>query len=114
MNYPRITCKLCGERDEACFSEPTQSDMIERQLCFTCLKWTNMVEDADPNDIFIDGTAYHIGQESAIGMRGFGGRPHTIQRKGQEIIHTTNLWYIGTIPPLFKSKFPNNAVFVGI
>lgn len=112
--YPVITCQICGVTQQATYSEPTKSNMVERQLCFHCLFWTELLE-ADRTDMFVaEGHHYHIGPEEGGGpggirARGYGGRKHFVQFKDGRRVTTTNLWHQGEVPKRFRDKFPDDA-----
>lgn len=115
--WSEITCCKCGKVDRNSFCEPYKSDMVRLNLCFGCLFWTNLIEE---DKRYVNETAiikqnhYRIFPDD-IGDRrwsGHGGARFEIKFKDGRAVVTHNLWHQGTIPDLFKSHFPDNAVFV--
>lgn len=76
--------------------------------------WSHAI---DGSAIIINGNCYHVGDENAQGMRGFGGDKFIIEMlhntaaysEGQVIV-TTNLWHNGRVPEWCNMK--DNARFV--
>jgi hypothetical protein len=114
--YPTVTCHICSKKQKACYCEPYQSNMINKNLCFNCLFWEDHIEaDKSINKdtfVIVDKGHYLINPEKATGMRGFGGRPFYIKFNDGRKICSTNLWYQGIIPEYFIDRMPNNAIFV--
>lgn len=115
--HPKVNCHICGEQDEARFTEPTKSRMINEKLCFSCLFW---VEKTDPkirdsmNTARIEGRHYIIRPETdaPAHCRGHSGRYFVIRFFDGRMVPTTNLWSQGSIPEEFKDLLPDNAEFV--
>ena len=107
-------CRECGKPFDAlsCGDGPR---MVEQQLCFTCLFWTDHLEkgDKDGRRVIVYGHHYKIGSEAPSYNRGFGGQKFTIRfLVDGETIVTTNLWHQGAIPAHFRDRLPDNAEFV--
>lgn len=113
-DHPTVECRLCGKSQEACYCEPTKTNMVERSLCFTCLFWQGYVKRKDdPSRVRIDGKHYVVAPEHGNEFfRGFGGSLFRIRLADGTVINTTNLWHQGTIPEHFRSQLQNNAEFV--
>lgn len=82
--------------------------------CFGTHFWDLKVQRKDEL-IIIDGESYWVGDENKRRdreFRGFDGRKFTIQKFGEEPFETTNLWANGTVPEEYRSRLPDNAVFV--
>jgi len=115
--YPMVSCKICGDREQAYYTDDIRNRMVSRQLCFTCLFWTEHIENHDDQTVVIvKGVRYHMAPEDdkpgrGVG-RGFGGSRFVIRFfDGREVV-STNLWCQGGIPERFKSQLPDNAEFV--
>lgn len=110
FDYPWVLCKECGERQQATYSEPTKSKMVEYELCFHCLFWTEFVwAKDDPKNVRWRHHHYTIGEEDAKGERGNYGRKYAVYFQGRRVI-TTNLWHQGEIPERFWDRLPDNCV----
>jgi len=111
-----IACRECGQPDKAAYMEPTRSEMINFQLCFNCHFWTDKVKTRDlPIKVRVNGVAYSIGVEKKrfdCEFRGFGGTKFTVQFNDGRLVETTNLWCSGAIPTHFRTRLPDNAVFL--
>ena len=62
----------------------------------------------------VDGRHYWIGREDAPayeGCRGFGGSLFIIKFHDGRRVESTNLWTQGVIPPSYRDRLPDNAVF---
>lgn len=112
---PPVTCRECGQTDDANYMDPTRREMIAAQLCFTCHFWTDWVKRRDDANVArIGGLHYYIGPENAgpAQSRGFAGARSVIRfANGREVV-TTNLWHQGEIPAHFRGRLPDNAQFV--
>lgn len=110
-----MRCTECSKQVEQHFSNPVQTNMNTRHLCFHCLFWTEYVDLIDnPTHLRIEHNHYVVGKEteSVFGGRGFGGRRFTIKRNDGTLVTTTNLWHQGQIPVHFQERLPDNAVWV--
>lgn len=111
-----ITCKECGEKEGTKHFHESISTLMEGQnLCFECLFWVKHLEGGDGQErVRIDGKHYIIGEETDApkNYRGFSGEKFVIRFHDGREVTTTNLWGNGDIPPHFRERMPDNAVFV--
>lgn len=112
---PEEPCKCCGNVFSTNYSEPTKSQLLEKNVCFKCNFWQEYLEiKDDPNIARIEGSHYVI-QPDTTGdpsWKGFGGRKFIIRfADGREVV-TRNLWHQGEIPAHFREELPDNATFV--
>jgi hypothetical protein len=77
--------------------------------------WEQRIREFDPTRKAIIGAEfYSIGDEAMRGTRdcrGHGGRKFVIVFTDGRRVVTTNLWYGGTVPPKFRDRLPDSAVF---
>lgn len=68
----------------------------------------------DPaREVIVNNVHYMLGTTGGPNsMRGFGGRRWRIQFHDGRLIETTDLWYQGTIPPKWRERYPDNAIFL--
>lgn len=87
--------------------------LIQRNMCFGCLLWTDRIEDAKEDRVMIvDHCFYSIASEDKfISVRGFGGAKFVFIKNGQTY-ESTNVWFGGDIPKHFWDKIPDNAIIV--
>lgn len=102
-------CVECGGYIKTTYGN--KKSLIEKQLCFKCELWDSRFRKMRVTDVIINGNFYGIGNENAVGTRGFGGKKFVIEKDG-EIIETTNLWHGGDIPKHFRDRLVDNAKFV--
>jgi hypothetical protein len=120
---PSLFCVECGDRELLKWMDVEKKKLIEKQLCFSCNHWYEVLED--PAAVFAPGEfwgdpslhAYVIGDEDPSNRwRGFGGRKFVLLFATGARIETTNLWHSGKVPERFvervKRACPRNAVFV--
>lgn len=116
QQYPIVTCAKCGKKEKAQYVDEMKNKMVSRNLCFSCLFWTEILEDKDnPRRIFVEGHAYFLGKEkrdSYREFRGYGGSRFFIGYMNGGKTESTNLWHNGDIPELFKNDLPNTAIFL--
>lgn len=82
--------------------------------CFVCNFWANNKNLYDAGKkIVVGGKMFHVGDEtpSPSRIRGFAGRQFNILKFTGEKIVTTNLWYNGEIPDIWRPYMPDNAEF---
>ena len=112
----KVKCRICGKEDELHYFPEVEKDLMERELCFTCGFWDDIIKTKDsPMSVRINGTQYHIGQEEYSHpneFRGYSGEKFCIKFNDGKIITTTNLWCNGTIPEHFRDTLTDNAVFL--
>lgn len=104
---PEKPCLICNSPFCTHFTEPIKSEMIERNLCFSCNFWTDIIAIKDTR-IIMNGVVYVKGKEDTV-FKGFGGRTWKIQMNDGTIIETNNLWCNGDVPERFKEQLPDNA-----
>lgn len=106
-----MRCIICNKKiDESKYLDVA----LCSSPCFNTYFWNGKASmKNDKRVAIINGEYYLIGNENgASGLRGHGGRKFKIKFFDDRELTTTNLWHIGKIPGDFKSKLPNNAVFV--
>lgn len=107
-------CLECGDPIYDCYMEGVKKQMNDRQLCFNCNFWTNLIAEKDKH-LFIDGKSYQVGKDDPVGQRrwsGFGGSEFNIELLTGEKICTHNLWHQGTVPEHFRGRLPDTAKFI--
>lgn len=63
--------------------------------------------------VIVNHVCYSIGSEnSSSSFRGFSGRKFNVEFTDGRVVETTNLWYIGTIPPYYRRQLKDNAKFI--
>lgn len=113
-SYPLVTCKICRATQQATYSRETRDKMVERQLCFLCLFWTQLIEGDRTNFFVANGHHYQVFAEDAKGARGFGGRQWAIYPNAGGRIMTTNLWHQGEIPERFRERLPDDCTIMEV
>jgi len=106
----QIICKLCGAL-ETPHRYVNSTNLIEKQLCFSCNFWDEKIPLYNNKDRFVaDGIMYYIGPEDSKDyFRGFGGAHAVITFMDGSVVHTTNLWCTGDVPAHFKDVLKDNA-----
>lgn len=115
VKYPMVDCRICGETTQATYTDEVKNEMVDQELCFTCLFWTKKVaEKNDPTHFVCNGDHYVIGPvvNYSLNCRGFGGRKFVIQFNDGRQVTTTNLWHQGKVPDRFISELPDTAIFI--
>lgn len=111
-------CVECGDPQAGKWDEGTMQQMADRQLCFSCNHWLNMLaHDATRQKAVAVIDAYHFTIAPDLSGRsadcaGHGGRRFDIRFMDGRTVTTRNLWAQGRIPEHFHARFPNNAEFV--
>lgn len=129
------TCRECGRPADADrFMEQVQQHLASAGLCFDCAHWTELwgwarAGDAAPlrSGFFwsrdpgggstvpvarIDGEHYTLHPDAAPGdFQGHGGRQMTALMHDGRIISSRNVWHQGTIPPRWRDRLPDNAIW---
>ena len=68
-------------------------------------------EIAQGNGVVVEGKHYRISKSDSR-IKGFGGRKWTIKFHNGTTVETDNLWTQGEIPEKYRTRLPDNAVFV--
>ena len=113
-----MKCKECGKEIEFHWIEDKNNRLKELQLCFTCDFWIEHIQrdKTVDNTFVINGWHYIVGREDKgdrYEFRGCGGSKFVIKAHDGREITTTNLWVQGEIPQHFRTRLPDNAIFIG-
>lgn len=106
-----IPCKIC----DGCISTnySNAKELIDNQLCFSCLFWNQVLSENKKNQFIINGNIYTKSDNKLQYPKGFGGRGFKIQRLDtNEIIETDNLWHRGEMTRWYKFDNPDDAKFI--
>ena len=108
----KFKCRMCGSLEDT--TRWTNGPKLEeKQLCFSCNFWDEIVPSYNKGEHFVDQNngCYVIGNENpkATYFRGFGGAKTTITFNDGRIVKSTNLWFRGDVPEHFKTLLPPNA-----
>lgn len=107
-----MPCVVCNKLIHAHFSEPVKSQMIKKNMCFSCNLWDERSRDIKDNTVIANGHWYTIGDEdSKNSFRGFGGSKFQFLKDGK-LITSTNVWSGGDIPLIWRDKIPDNSILI--
>lgn len=114
-------CQECGDVLYTRYSGSIPEEILSRQLCFSCLFWTKLLEESeDPDVLVVEGRRYRIGPQPPIRegrvvnahAYGFGGSRFELRFfDDREDRGTNNLWTQGKVPPHFRERMPDTAEF---
>lgn len=108
LNSP---CKCCGRIVSAAWSADVATQIVEKNICFDCNIWDERSKRIEENVCIYDGEWYTLGPEEGKGFRGFGGSPFEFLKDGR-VLRSTNVWYGGVIPPVWRNKIKDNSIFL--
>lgn len=104
-------CSCCDAYYKTSYIEPTKSEMLKNNMCFTCNLWSK--RGISSRNIIVGNVYYTISPDlpqSYTGFRGFGGSKFIFQiHKTGEYVVSSNVWHGGHIPDRFKHLYPENA-----
>lgn len=110
-----IYCRKC-QKLKLLDSDPmVNGKLLISGLCFSCNFWNSHVTLKDnENSVRVNGVQYFISENESNNprLKGFGGDVFKILFDGGRTVETSNLWYIGEIPSLWKPSLPDNAEFI--
>lgn len=110
------TCSKCGKPIEDRVVSRYIKSNEKPQLCEECEFFYNLMRvDAEGWNIvaIANGKHYIVGDEGVSEcLKGFSGAKVTIKFSDGRIIKSSNLWYQGDIPEVFKKEMPDNAELV--
>ena len=113
LTAPR--CVECGEIDIGNWEPKTTERLKRLGVCFGCDHWLRLVPGASlEHTVIVGGFHYRIGKESPSmhhASKGHGGALFSIRFLDGREVQTTNLWAQGEIPPHFRDRLSDNAVF---
>lgn len=100
-----MKCRICNREIESVYPH-----LQEKELCFQCDFWGKLAKDKDSeSSVRIGGEHYWIEKGNTYPIRGFNGRQFTIRFFDGRVVTTTNLWYQGKIPQIWKVLLLDNA-----
>ena len=111
MSIRMTKCSICGAdntNDQLCYPN------IAHDMCFRCDFWTQIVVNANPDCVVVNGSHYYIASTGVQKRKysGCGGQIFHILKSDGTRITTDNLWHQGTVPLAFRAQLPDNAKFV--
>lgn len=109
-----LPCKKCGAPVSTKWAEPVKHEIIEANLCHSCMFWEKklLVKD-NPETARIDHVHYHIAPDNPkASFIGYGGRQFVIEFFDGRNVRTKNLWCNGEIPKRYRNELPDNAKFI--
>jgi hypothetical protein len=105
-------CKCCGQMISANWVEEVKEQLIKKNICFNCNIWEVRSRNIQENTCIYDGEWYTIGPEDdRSSFRGFGGKPFEFL-KGSKVLRSTNVWYGGKIPDIWRHKIEDNSILL--
>lgn len=109
------TCSECGGTFNPGYWL-TGEEYARRKLCLHDAHWADAAARVRlGKGLIIDGCSYSWRPDLSPGDNshaGFGGALCRIQRADGSILVTRNLWHNGEIPPEWRERLPDNAVFL--
>ena len=119
-------CIECGNTIELHWTESINKHLMEKQICFDCDFWLDIIREYSHTEqynlyghpgtyVTEEGRAVTVGAEVHGGGKwsGYSGRRFIFQHeKTCVVFETTNLWGRGIIPPRFKTRLPQNIIFL--
>lgn len=120
LRFDAVRCRKCGEIDHAGPVERNErgEQMRRLRLCTDCCFWRNraLAGCRKPDRLItVAGACYFIGDENQRegAFRGFGGARHRIRfLKTGRVVESTNLWFNGRVPELWRNFLPDTAEFL--
>ena len=109
-----MKCKHCGAEIEFRYVDYCNARLRERQECFRCNHFVEIVESDPDNTLIIGGEMYSVGEEASTSMmRGFAGAEFFFKFLDSDTLYySTNMWHRGTIPDALRPQMPDNAVWL--
>ena len=111
-------CKCCGKKESV---EPTAKGEIyayakEHQLCYTCAYWEKICLMDRATFLIVDGICYMAKPKTLKDeclCNTYNGKTfYAIILKTKRMVCTNHLVRIGKVPPQFKERLPDNAIFI--
>lgn len=117
LGITETPCKICGGvvHTNCQLFGYFDKEVAQRNLCSICNLWYNRLsQQNNPNIFIIDGMFYQDAGPSTNPKHslGFAGLRFYIKTNDGRIVSTNNLWYGGTVPKIWKSKYPDTAIFI--
>ena len=117
--YHQFECDKCGETAANTYVEPVRTQMLERQLCFTCNYWREFERRLEADHAYmtiIGGHVYSPGNRTSGSFRGMAGRRFDIEYVEPSVnagkrITTFDLWSGSAMPEDIRAKWPDTARF---
>ena len=104
-------CACCGRKIITTFHG--REKLIEKNMCFGCSLWDDRCNiQNNSNVMIVNGCWYTVGPEDRNNkLRGFAGRKFTFVKNGN-LTESTNVWYGGEIPTVWKDRIKDNASII--
>jgi hypothetical protein len=125
MGEKTVVCKECKQRGELmCWFPAMQTQLVDRQLCFSCNTWMDKVNEQERGKTFYVTSkydCYSLGPEPSKeswrnhkGDLGFGGRRWEFELRGDITHHIVshNVWYGGEVPEHFRDRLKANCTII--
>ena len=104
-------CVCCGRKTITTYHN--RDSLVKKNMCFGCDIWDERSKHQNNDNVMIvNGDWYTVGPEDKNNkMRGFGGRKFVFVKNGK-MVESTNVWFGGEIPQIWKSKIKDNASII--
>lgn len=116
MRVGPFDCSKCGATENGSWEDDTARALVTTGLCFQCKFWHDITREVARGTTFIvAGEGYTPGSESGggdFGFRGFGGAKFRFRVNGGPERTSTNMWFRGPVPTVWRADLPDNAAFV--
>lgn len=108
---------ICAKCQKETDDDIHYSKSIREGQCFSCTFWWELTRSPEPGtkQIVVDGHVYQFRPGKWQGPTwslGFGGREFYIKKHHEGLMMTNSMWHRGKVPPEWREKFPDDAVFI--
>jgi len=111
----KVVCSKCGKEEfVGNWNKQTQEELKSRKFCFECNYWYELFLRKDGKDVIrLDGIHRSLGEDKPTTpdrFKGSCGSKFVVEFMDGRVVTTTDLWYQGKIPDVWKAELPDNAI----
>lgn len=110
-----VICSKCWKEESIVnLVKTTKDELKNRKFCFECNYWYNLFLRKDDKDVIrLEGIHRSLGEDKPTTpdrFKGSCGSKYVVEFMDGRIVTTTDLWYQGKIPDVWKAELPDNAI----
>lgn len=113
-----IVCEKCGAKiRDALFNEssPTYATMQEKEYCWSCAYWSDVIRKRGKDLEVINGVCYDFQPRQRFPIPshvylGMDGKNMFILRNDGQVKRSNDVWLIGNVPEAFRKELSDTAI----
>lgn len=116
------SCSCCGKTEWINqYAKPSMlpDAMSEKQLCYECCYWEKICEETKRSRVLVHNGICYIAKSTRMRPLSYlsmyqGRHFYAVMYRTHTLVDTNHLIRVGKVPPQFKDRLPDNALFISL